>query len=73
MKKHIENILSTYDDDISYSRPKDAVLDVALFVHVSTSAQTVYIQLYHDNSSQKLILSHSCSLFIFYIVIDRFN
>ena len=41
MKKHIDKILSTYqDDDISYSRPKDAVLDVALFVRVSTSDQT---------------------------------
>ena len=46
MNKHIENILSTYDDDISYSRPKDAVLDVALFVRVSTSSQSVDNQIY---------------------------
>ena len=46
MKKHIEKIVSLQNDDIDYSRPKDAVLDVALFVRVSTSSQSVDNQIF---------------------------
>ena len=45
MKKHIEKIVSLQNDDIDYSRPKDAVLDVAVYVRVSTSGQTTENQL----------------------------
>ena len=45
MKKHIEKIVSLQNDDIDYSRPKDAVLDVAVYVRVSTLGQTTENQL----------------------------
>ena len=39
-------MMSSQNDDIEYSRPKDAVLDVALFVRVSTSSQSVDNQIF---------------------------
>ena len=45
MEKHIERMVDLQKDDLSENRPADAVLDVAVYVRVSTSGQTTENQL----------------------------
>ena len=45
VEKHIERMVDLQKDDLSENRPADAVLDVAVYVRVSTSGQTTENQL----------------------------